>query len=201
MKQKNICVRTERTFRFDCPEEFRLSLIRVQVHLKCIMETCMIAVEENQNDIVKMYSCFDRTCSSITVDDVYEIAKAVGAEVEKLIDGYGKSSVEGLVSHIVKVLELLESFAARNQAHKCKEDELLKAFETLQLQQQKKRHVKECDETSNSNVTESGVRTWSTCQQCYCSKTSFLNCVADVLNKCVLMSWTGLLCGQSCTPT
>lgn len=116
----------------------------------------MIAVEENQNDIVKMYSCFDRTCSSITVDDVYEIAKAVGAEVEKLIDGYGKSSVEGLVSHIVKVLELLESFAARNQAHKCKEDELLKAFETLQLQQQKKRHVKECDETSNSNVTESG---------------------------------------------
>lgn len=165
----------------------------------------MNAVEENQNDVVKTYSCFDRTCSSITVDDVYEIAKAMGAEVEKLIDSYGKSSVEGLVSHIVKVLELLESFSARNQAHKCKEDELLKAFETLQIQQQKKRHVKECDETSNSNVTESGVRTWSTCQHCYCSKTSFLNCVSDVLkimlkNKCVLMSWTGLLCGQSCTP-
>lgn len=129
----------------------------------------MIAVEENQNDI-KTYSCFDRTFSSMTVDDVYEIAKAVGAEVENLIDSYGKSSVEGLVSHIVKVLELLESFAARNQAHTCKEEEILKAFETLQIQQKKKRHVKECDETSNSNVTESGVRTWSTCQHCYCSK-------------------------------
>ncbi|XP_051717588.1 RILP-like protein 1 [Ctenopharyngodon idella] len=114
------------------------------------METCVIAVEENQNDIVKTHSCFERTFSSMTVDDVYEIAKLVGSEVEKLIDSYGKSSVEGLVSHIVKVLELLESFAARNQSHKCKEDELLKAFETLQLQQQKKRHVKECDETSNS---------------------------------------------------
>uniref|UniRef100_A0A8C2FNT5 RILP-like protein 2 n=1 Tax=Cyprinus carpio TaxID=7962 RepID=A0A8C2FNT5_CYPCA len=113
------------------------------------METCVIAVEENQNDIVKTHSCFERTFSSMTVDDVYEIAKVVGAEVEKLIDSYGKSSVEGLVSHIVKVLELLESFAARNQAHKCKEEELLKTFETLQIQQQKKRHVKECDETSN----------------------------------------------------
>ncbi|KTG12919.1 hypothetical protein cypCar_00005661 [Cyprinus carpio] len=113
------------------------------------METCVIAVEENQNDIVKTHSCFERTFSSMTVDDVYEIAKVVGAEVEKLIDSYGKSSVEGLVSHIVKVLELLESFAARNQAHKCKEEELLKTFETLQIQQQKKRHVKEWDETSN----------------------------------------------------
>ncbi|KAL0173869.1 hypothetical protein M9458_029837, partial [Cirrhinus mrigala] len=74
------------------------------------------------------------TFSSMTVDDVYEIAKVVGAEVEKLIDNYGKSSVEGLV------------FAARNQAHKCKEEELLKAFETLQVQQQKKRHVKDSDE-------------------------------------------------------
>ncbi|XP_050985491.1 RILP-like protein 1 [Labeo rohita] len=118
------------------------------------METCVIAVEENQNDNVKTHSCFQRTFSSMTVDDVYEVAKVVGAEVEKLIDNYGKSSVEGLVSHIVKVLELLESFAARNQAHKCKEEELLKAFETLQVQQQKKRHVKESDETSKS--TENG---------------------------------------------
>ncbi|KAK7156540.1 hypothetical protein R3I94_006562 [Phoxinus phoxinus] len=86
----------------------------------------------------------------MTVDDVYEIAKVVGSELEKLIDSYGKSSVEGLVSHIVKVLELLESFAARNQSHKCKEEDILKAFETLQLQQQKRRHVKECDESSNS---------------------------------------------------
>lgn len=116
----------------------------------------MIAVEENQNDIVKTHSCFERTFASMTVDDVYEIAKVVGSEVEKLIDTYGKSSVEGLVSHIVKVLELLESFASRNQSHKCKEEELLKAFETLQLQQQKKRHVKDCEETSN--CFESRVR-------------------------------------------
>lgn len=97
--------------------------------------------------------CFDRTCSALTVNDVYEIAKLVGAEVEKLIDGYGKESVEGLVPRIVKVLELLESFASRNHAHKLREEELLKTFETIQLQQQKKRGGKESEEGSDGNET------------------------------------------------
>ncbi|XP_042343135.1 RILP-like protein 1 isoform X2 [Plectropomus leopardus] len=90
--------------------------------------------------------CFHRTFSALTVDDVYEIAKLIGTEVEKLIDGSGKESVVGLVPKIVKVLELLESFASRNHAHKLREEELLKTFETIQLQQQKKRVGKESEE-------------------------------------------------------
>ncbi|XP_028429240.1 RILP-like protein 1 isoform X1 [Perca flavescens] len=95
--------------------------------------------------------CFHRTFSALTVDDVYEIAKLIGTEVEKLIDGCGKESVVGLVPKIVKVLELLESFASRNHAHKLKEEELLKTFETIQLQQQKKRAGKESDEGNDKN--------------------------------------------------
>ncbi|KAM9358914.1 RILP-like protein 1 [Symphorus nematophorus] len=95
--------------------------------------------------------CFDRTYSALTVDDVYEIAKLIGTEVEKLIDGCGKESVVGLVPKIVKVLELLESFASRNHAHKLREEELLKTFETIQLQQTKKRAAKESDEGSDKN--------------------------------------------------
>ncbi|XP_070762345.1 RILP-like protein 1 isoform X2 [Enoplosus armatus] len=95
--------------------------------------------------------CFDRTFSALTVDDVYEIAKLIGTEVEKLIDGCGKESVVGLVPKIVKVLELLESFASRNHAHKLKEEELLKTFETIQLQQQKKRVGKESEEGNDKN--------------------------------------------------
>ncbi|XP_059186889.1 RILP-like protein 1 isoform X2 [Centropristis striata] len=95
--------------------------------------------------------CFHRTFSALTVDDVYEIAKLIGTEVEKLIDGCGKESVVGLVPKIVKVLELLESFASRNNAHKLREEELLKTFETLQLQQQKKRAGKEIDEGGDKN--------------------------------------------------
>lgn len=83
-------------------------------------------------------SCFDRTYSALSLDDVYEIAKVIGTEVEKLIDGYGKESVLGLVPRIVKVLELLESFVSTNHAHKLREEELLKTFEAIQLQQQRK---------------------------------------------------------------
>lgn len=93
-------------------------------------------------------SCFDKSFSSLTVDDVYEIAKVIGAEVEKLIDGYGKESVAGLVPKIVKVLELLERYASRNQAHKQQEEELLRTFETIQLQQNKKRGPKDSDEVN-----------------------------------------------------
>lgn len=93
-------------------------------------------------------SCFDKTFSSLTVDDVYEIAKLIGAEVEKLIDGYGKESAVGLVPKIVKVLELLERYASWNQAHKLQEEELLKTFETIQLQQSKKRGPKDNDEVN-----------------------------------------------------
>lgn len=95
--------------------------------------------------------CFSRTFSALTVDDVYKIAKVIGTDVEKLIDGYGKESAEGLVPKIVKVLELLESFASRNHAHKLREEELLKTFETIQLQQQKKRGGKENDEANDKN--------------------------------------------------
>ncbi|XP_076138268.1 RILP-like protein 1 [Alosa pseudoharengus] len=103
----------------------------------------------------KPNGCLERTFSSLTVDDVYEIAKLIGSEVEKLIDGYGKDSAEGLVPKIVKVLELLESFAARNHALKSREEELLKAFETLQVQQQKKqRGIKECEEGNNTEILE-----------------------------------------------
>ncbi|XP_033970943.1 RILP-like protein 1 [Trematomus bernacchii] len=95
--------------------------------------------------------CFQRTYSALTVDNVYEIAKLIGTEVEKLIDGCGKDSVVGLVPKIVKVLELLESFASRNHAHNLREEELLKTFETIQLQPQKKRVGKESDEASEKN--------------------------------------------------
>ncbi|TSN57788.1 RILP-like protein 1 [Bagarius yarrelli] len=79
--------------------------------------------------------CFKKTMSSLTVDDVYDIAKVIGSDVEKLIDSFGKTSVETLVPKIVKVLELLESFTVSYHIQQSKEENLLKAFETLQSQQ------------------------------------------------------------------
>lgn len=91
--------------------------------------------------------CWDASCSALTVDDVYDIAKAIGTDVERLVDSCGKDSVAALVGKTVKVLELLESFASRNDAHKLREDQLLRTFETIQLQQ-KRRLGKEAEEGS-----------------------------------------------------
>ncbi|KAL7832051.1 hypothetical protein AOLI_G00295990 [Acnodon oligacanthus] len=114
----------------------------------------METVEQSQ-DVRRINECLATTFSALTVDDVYEIAKLIGSEVERLIDHYGKASVEGLVPKIVKVLELLESFAARNQSQRSKEEDLLKAFETLQVQQQqKKRSARECEEGSNTDFKD-----------------------------------------------
>ncbi|MGH0152850.1 UNVERIFIED_CONTAM: hypothetical protein FKN15_059983 [Acipenser sinensis] len=88
-------------------------------------------------------ACLERHYLALTVDDVYDVAKLIGVEVEKLIDGYGKESAEGLVPKIVKVLELLERFAARNNTP---EQELIRAFETLQVQQQRKKTTKEAED-------------------------------------------------------
>ncbi|KAK3530765.1 hypothetical protein QTP70_000795 [Hemibagrus guttatus] len=99
----------------------------------------MESIKPNQ-DGTKLHGCFERTISSLTVDDVYDIAKAIGSDVEKLIDSYGKTSVETLVPKIVKVLELLESFTASYHTQTAKEENLLRAFETLQQEWQQKEH-------------------------------------------------------------
>ncbi|KAJ8280963.1 hypothetical protein GJAV_G00061540 [Gymnothorax javanicus] len=106
---------------------------------------------EAKLDVQRPDACLERTFSTLTVDDVYEIAKLIGAEVEKLIDSFGKECIEGLVPKIVKVLEFLESFAARNHVLSSKEHEILKAFEALQIQKQKKRSVMESEDDSNNN--------------------------------------------------
>ncbi|XP_035390076.1 RILP-like protein 1 isoform X2 [Electrophorus electricus] len=117
----------------------------------------MDAVEQNQV-VRKPSACFERTFSLLTVDDVYEIAKQVGYEVERLIDSCGAAGVQGLVSKIVKVLEHLESFVVRNQTQSAQEEDLLKAFESLQ-EQQKRRSTKECE----SHGTE--LRDWQQKEQ------------------------------------
>ncbi|XP_060800208.1 RILP-like protein 1 isoform X2 [Neoarius graeffei] len=96
----------------------------------------MESIKPENQDVKKFPECLERTISALTVDDVYDIAKLIGSDVEKLIDSYGKTSVESLVPKIVKVLELLESFTASYYTQKCKEEDLLRAFETLQVQQQ-----------------------------------------------------------------
>ncbi|XP_042194757.1 RILP-like protein 1 [Callorhinchus milii] len=68
---------------------------------------------EDAGEEARGMSCLEKTSSTLSVNDVYEIAQLMGAELERLIDSHGRGAVEGLVSKVVRVLELLESFVSR----------------------------------------------------------------------------------------
>ncbi|XP_072099783.1 RILP-like protein 1 isoform X2 [Mobula birostris] len=87
-------------------------------------------------------SCLDKEPLHLGVNDVYEIAKLIGTELEKLIDSYGKEAVEGLIPKVVRVLEMLESFVARNGNT---EQELIRAFVKLQDGETSMGHYKDVD--------------------------------------------------------
>ncbi|XP_078404065.1 RILP-like protein 1 isoform X5 [Cetorhinus maximus] len=87
-------------------------------------------------------SCLDKPVPDLGVNDVYEIAKLIGAELEKLIDSHGKKVVEGLIPKIVRVLEMLESFVTRNGNT---EQELIRALVRLQDGEKSTGHYKDLE--------------------------------------------------------
>ncbi|XP_038670136.1 RILP-like protein 1 isoform X5 [Scyliorhinus canicula] len=91
-------------------------------------------------------SCLDKAAANLGVNDVYEIAKLIGAELEKLIDTHGKKVVEGLIPKIVRVLEMLESFVTRNGST---EQELIRAFVMLQDGEKSTGHYKDLEHKTN----------------------------------------------------
>eukprot|EP00061_Rhincodon_typus_P010501 g34842.t1 len=86
-----------------------------------------------------LLSCLDKPASNLGVNDVYEIAKLIGTELERLIDSHGKKVVEGLIPKIVRILEMLESFVTRNGNT---EQELIRAFMRLQDGERSTGHYK-----------------------------------------------------------
>ncbi|XP_069766251.1 RILP-like protein 1 isoform X2 [Narcine bancroftii] len=97
--------------------------------------------EESQAD-----SCLDKDARRLGVNDVYEIAKLIGTELETLIERYGKESVEGLVPKVVRILEMLERFVALNGNT---EQELIRAFVKLQDGEQRAGLCKDLDHKIN----------------------------------------------------
>ncbi|XP_043574445.1 RILP-like protein 1 isoform X3 [Chiloscyllium plagiosum] len=94
-----------------------------------------------------LLSCLDKPASNLGVNDVYEIAKLIGTELEKLIDSHGKKVVEGLIPKIVRILEMLESFVTRNGNT---EQELIRAFVRLQDGERSAGHYKDLDHKTST---------------------------------------------------
>ncbi|KAM5179706.1 rab-interacting lysosomal protein [Mantella aurantiaca] len=66
-----------------------------------------------------------RVPATLSLEDVYSMAKSLGSELQSLTEQYGPESVSGVVPQVVRVLELLESFAATERERSCPEQELL----------------------------------------------------------------------------
>ncbi|XP_068125754.1 uncharacterized protein [Hyperolius riggenbachi] len=66
-----------------------------------------------------------RAPAALSLEDVYSMAKSLGSELQSLTKQYGPESVSGVVPQVVRVLELLESFAASGRERSYTEQELL----------------------------------------------------------------------------
>ncbi|XP_069801829.1 rab-interacting lysosomal protein isoform X2 [Dendropsophus ebraccatus] len=66
-----------------------------------------------------------RAPDSLSLEDVYSMAKSLGSELHKLTEQHGPESVAGVVPQVVRVLELLEGFAATGRERGPPEHELL----------------------------------------------------------------------------
>ncbi|KAG8590208.1 hypothetical protein GDO81_006680 [Engystomops pustulosus] len=69
---------------------------------------------------------------SLSVDDVYSMAKSLGSELQKLTEQYGPESVSGVVPQVVRVLELLEGFAGRERSPP-EHELLIRAVQSMHL--------------------------------------------------------------------
>ncbi|XP_018429144.1 PREDICTED: rab-interacting lysosomal protein [Nanorana parkeri] len=66
-----------------------------------------------------------RAPAALSLEDVYSMATSLGSELQSLTEQYGPESVSGVVPQVVRVLELLENFAATGRERSCPEQELL----------------------------------------------------------------------------
>lgn len=73
-----------------------------------------LRVDQQQRRPTAAMEEFNET-SEVSVVDVYDIASEIGKECEKLIDSYGADSITNLMPKVINALELLESFATKNE--------------------------------------------------------------------------------------
>ncbi|XP_053562205.1 rab-interacting lysosomal protein [Bombina bombina] len=70
----------------------------------------------------------------LSVEDVYRMAACLGSELQTLTERFGADAVAGVVPQVVRVLELLESYAGFGRERTCQEEEMLiRAVNSLRL--------------------------------------------------------------------
>ena len=75
---------------------------------------------------------------SLSTVDVYELASAIGAQFEKMIDCHGPDSVTGLMPMVIRVLEHLEELTKHSESDQTEIYDLQFAVERMQTEKKLK---------------------------------------------------------------
>uniref|UniRef100_A0A5S6QJT7 RH1 domain-containing protein n=1 Tax=Trichuris muris TaxID=70415 RepID=A0A5S6QJT7_TRIMR len=84
-------------------------------------------------------SVTDSPSRHITVVDIYDLAAVIGKDFERLIEQFGSESFAELVPKVISALELLESFAGRNERESQEIDRLSSAISRLEADKLEKK--------------------------------------------------------------
>ncbi|KFD53040.1 hypothetical protein M513_06156, partial [Trichuris suis] len=88
---------------------------------------------------VSTMSFTDSPSRHITVVDIYDLAAVIGKDFERLIEQFGSESFAELVPKVISALELLESFAGRNERESQEIDRLSLAVSRLEADKLEKK--------------------------------------------------------------
>ncbi|CAF1290617.1 unnamed protein product, partial [Didymodactylos carnosus] len=90
------------------------------------------------------YSSSSLRCyPDLTVECVYDEAALIGKDFERIIELYGTDTIKDLVPKVIRILELLETQAAKNEKETDELTELKIRIEKLELQKNEMRELRE----------------------------------------------------------
>ncbi|CAF0853260.1 unnamed protein product [Adineta ricciae] len=116
-------------------------------HLPDLITTTAGQHESSRSiDNIRRMACsspLQQQYSSLTVLDVYDEAALIGKDFERIIEAYGTETIRDLVPKVIRILELLELQAAKNEKD---EDEFVKMktrIERLETEKCETRELRE----------------------------------------------------------
>ncbi|OUC48903.1 hypothetical protein D917_01021 [Trichinella nativa] len=81
----------------------------------------------------------DSPSRNVTVVDIYDLAAVIGKDFERLIELFGSENFVSLLPKVISALELLESFAGRNERENQEIDRLKCAVERLEAEKRERK--------------------------------------------------------------
>ncbi|CAF0869095.1 unnamed protein product [Adineta ricciae] len=97
-------------------------------------------------DVIRQMTCSSplrQEYANLTVLDVYDEAALIGKDFERIIEAYGTETIRDLVPKVIRILELLELQAAKNEKETDQLMEMKTRIERLEIEKSETREIRE----------------------------------------------------------